>query len=105
MHYCQAFADVPHQKLCNCKVKFLLSFENIWSRQTYRELKGILKKQRPDIAHFHNIWYLISPSAYSACKDAGIPVVQTLHNFRFFCINGLLMRNGKICEECVGKLP
>jgi glycosyltransferase involved in cell wall biosynthesis len=85
--------------------KFLLSFENIWSRQTYRELKGLLKKERPDIAHFHNIWYLISPSAYYACKDAGIPVVQTLHNFRFFCVNGLLMRDGKICEECVGRLP
>lgn len=85
--------------------KFLLSFKNIWSKRTYRELKALLKKERPDIAHFHNIWYLISPSAYYACKDAGIPVVQTLHNFRYFCVNGLLMRDGRICEECIGKLP
>lgn len=85
--------------------KFLLSFENIWSKRTYRELKTILKKEKPDIAHFHNIWYLISPSAYYACKDAGVPVVQTLHNFRYFCVNGLLMRDGRICEECIGKLP
>ena len=81
--------------------KFLLSFENIWSRRTYRELKTLLKKEKPDIAHFHNIWYLISPSAYYACKAAGIPVVQTLHNFRYFCVNGLLMRDGNICEECI----
>lgn len=78
-------------------------FTNIWSKKTYREIKKLLRKEKPDIAHFHNIFYLISPSAYYACREAGVPVVQTLHNFRFFCINGLLMRDGKVCEECVGK--
>lgn len=81
--------------------KVHLAFQNIWSRKTYIELKQLLRKEKPDLAHFHNIWYLISPSAYSACADAGVPVVQTLHNFRFFCINGLLLRNSKICEECI----
>jgi len=85
--------------------KIKTAIEIPWSRKTYKELKDLLKKEKPDIAHFHNIWYLISPSAYYACKDAGVPVVQTLHNFRFFCINGLLMRNGRICEECIGKIP
>lgn len=85
--------------------KFKVAFNTIWSMGTYKKLKEILKKEKPDIVHFHNIWYLISPSAYYACKDLGIPVVQTLHNFRFFCINGLLMRNGSVCEECIGKFP
>ena len=85
--------------------KVLLSFKNIWSRKTYIELKQLLRKEKPDIAHFHNIWYLITPSAYFACKDAGVPVVQTLHNFRMFCVNGLLLRHGKVCEECIGHLP
>jgi glycosyltransferase involved in cell wall biosynthesis len=49
---------------------------------------------------------MISPSAYYACRDAGVPVVQTLHNFRMFCANGLLLRNGRICEDCIGeKVP
>jgi glycosyltransferase involved in cell wall biosynthesis len=81
--------------------KLLLPFTNIWSKKTYNEIKELIKKEKPDIAHFHNIWYLISPSAYYACKDEGVPVVQTLHNFRIFCANGLLLRNGKICEECI----
>jgi len=81
--------------------KVLLSFENIWSRKTYIGLKQLLRKEKPDLVHFHNIWYLITPSAYFACKDAGIPVVQTLHNFRMFCVNGLLLRHGKVCEECI----
>ncbi|MGQ9621733.1 MAG: glycosyltransferase family 4 protein, partial [Bacteroidales bacterium] len=81
--------------------KMALPFKNIWSMNTYKEVKRLIKKEKPDIAHFHNIFYLISPSAYYACKKAGVPVVQTLHNFRIFCANGLLMRNGQVCEECV----
>ncbi len=76
-----------------------------WSRKTHAELKDLLSREKPDLAHFHNIWYLITPSAYYVSKDAGVPVVQTLHNFRMFCANGLLLRGGNICEECVGKLP
>jgi len=84
--------------------RFILPFTNIWSLKTYRKLRQVLKKEKPDIAHFHNIWYLISPSAYYACKDEGVPVIQTLHNFRIFCANGLLMREGRICEECIIKV-
>ena len=85
--------------------KFFLSFKNIWSRETYKDLKTLIRREKPDIAHFHNIWYLISPSAYYACRDAGVPVVQTLHNFRMFCVNGLLLRDGNVCEDCIGHLP
>jgi len=85
--------------------KFALAFQLIWSPETHRKLKVLIKREKPDLAHFHNIFYLISPSAYHACKDLGIPVIQTLHNFRLFCVNGLLMKHGKICEDCLGKLP
>jgi glycosyltransferase involved in cell wall biosynthesis len=85
--------------------KLKLPFGNIWSEVTYNELTNILEREKPDICHCHNLYYLISQSAYYACKDVGIPVVQTLHNFRFFCINGMLMRNGRVCERCLGRLP
>lgn len=83
-----------------------LPIYSIWSRKTYKEIFNLIKREKPDIAHFHNIFYLISPAGYYACNDAGIPVVQTLHNYRFFCINGLfLRREGKICQDCIGKFP
>jgi glycosyltransferase involved in cell wall biosynthesis len=85
--------------------KLKLFFRNIWSFKTYKDLKTLIKKERPDICHIHNIFYLISPSAYYACKKFGIPVVQTLHNYRFFCANGLLFRNNKPCDECIGEIP
>lgn len=56
---------------------------------------------QPDIVHVHNTFPLLSPAIYSPCHERGIPVVQTLHNYRTVCANALLMRQGRICEKCV----
>ena len=79
-----------------------LALNGAWSRQTYSELSTIIRSTRPDVGHFHNTFPLISPSAYAACQDNGVPVVQTLHNFRFICPGALLLRAGKPCQDCVG---
>lgn len=82
-------------------------FRNIrqlgWSRETYRDIKTMIRRFRPDVAHFHNIFYVITPAAYFACREEGVPVVQSQHNFRLKCANGLLYRQNKVCEECVKK--
>lgn len=74
-----------------------------WSRESYQALHRLVATHRPDVAHFHNTFPLISPSGYQAVRDAGIPVVQTLHNFRLICPGALLMRSGAPCERCVTK--
>jgi glycosyltransferase involved in cell wall biosynthesis len=79
-----------------------LALRGAWSRRTHAELSAFLRRTRPDVAHFHNTFPLISPSAYAACRDRGVPVVQTLHNFRFICPGALLLRDGRPCEACVG---
>src|SRR5215471_21160329 len=71
-----------------------------WSKPTYETLSAVLRRTRPDLAHFHNTFPLISPSAYAACQDNGVAVVQTLHNYRFICPGALLMRDGHTCEDC-----
>ncbi|MBD2311533.1 glycosyltransferase family 4 protein [Desertifilum sp. FACHB-1129] len=57
----------------------------------------------PDVLHVHNFFPLLSPSVYDAACEAQIPVVQTLHNYRLGCPNALLFREGRVCEECLGK--
>ncbi|HVB54807.1 MAG TPA: glycosyltransferase [Candidatus Acidoferrales bacterium] len=78
-----------------------LGTQAVWSRRTGRDIRSLLARERPDVAHFHNIVPLVSPSAYYACAEAGVPVVQTLHNYRLLCPAGTLLREGRICEECV----
>lgn len=75
----------------------------IWSHQSYLEVKNLLTNLRPDIAHFHNTFPLISASAFRACRELGVPIVQTLHNYRPLCMNGLLFRDGGVCHSCVGR--
>jgi glycosyltransferase involved in cell wall biosynthesis len=61
----------------------------------------LLAREKPDVVHVHNTFMMISPSIYSACREAEIPVVQTLHNFRFLCPAANFFRDGKVCEECL----
>ena len=68
---------------------------NAWSFASHGELRDLLARTRPDVAHFHNTFPQISPAAYDACREADVPVVQTLHNYRMFCANGMLTRAGE----------
>lgn len=72
------------------------------SRKVAEELKQIIESERPDICHVHNVFPLITPSVYYACKELKVPVVQTVHNYKLLCTNSLLFRNGEVCEQCVG---
>jgi len=77
-----------------------IALQTIWSWETYSKILRLLKKVRPDVVHFHNTFPLISPSAYYACKKLGIPVIQTLHNYRLLCPAAILYRGEYICEKC-----
>jgi glycosyltransferase involved in cell wall biosynthesis len=80
-----------------------LAGRTIWSRQTIQDMRRLIRADRPQVAHFHNTFPLMSPAAYYAAHAEGVAVVQTLHNFRLVCVNALLFRDGKPCEDCLGK--
>lgn len=82
-----------------------VAVDTIWSRRTVVEIGQRIQRFQPDIIHVHNTFPLISPSLYFAAAKHGVPVVQTLHNFRLFCAQAMFMRNGAVCEDCIGKLP
>lgn len=82
-----------------------LAAQTLWSRQTHRQALDLLRSFRPAVVHVHNTFPLISPSLYWACAQAQVPVVQTLHNFRLACPQAMFLRDGKVCESCLGKTP
>ena len=77
----------------------------VWSRSWHQEFKTFLRNSRPDVVHVHNFFSVISPSVYYACKEEGVPVVQTLHNYRLACPAASFYRDGKVCEECLDQGP
>jgi glycosyltransferase involved in cell wall biosynthesis len=78
-----------------------LAKRTIWASDSRREFTELLRREKPDVVHVHNTFVMISPSIYSACREAGVPVVQTLHNYRLLCPAGTFFRDGKLCEECL----
>ena len=78
----------------------LLPFTTTWSMKTYFEVRKMIQEKTIDIVHCHNTFPLISPSVYYAARSMKVPVVQTVHNFRFLCPNGLFYCNGQTCEKC-----
>lgn len=72
----------------------------VWASDSREHLLQMLRREKPDIVHVHNTFFMISPSMYSACREAGMPVVQTLHNYRLMCPAATFFRDGRVCEEC-----
>ncbi len=85
--------------------KVRLATETVWSFRTQKNLRKIIEQFQPNIIHVHNTFPLISPSIYWTASQYGVPVIQTLHNFRLLCPQAMLLRKERICEDCVGCLP
>lgn len=81
--------------------KGFLFFEPIWSLKTYQEAAQKIHEFQPDILHCHSFFPLISPAIYDAAANQGVPVVQTLHEYRLLCPIGWLFRDNHVCEECM----
>jgi glycosyltransferase involved in cell wall biosynthesis len=80
-----------------------VAMETTYSLTSRRSVGDMIRSFRPNLVHVHNFFPLFSPSVYDACRAAGVPVVQTLHNFRLICAGAVLFRGGRVCEACVGK--
>lgn len=85
--------------------KLNLLKDALWSTESAERIKVAVRDFRPDVVHVHNTFVMISPSIYWVLDKLRIPVVQTLHNFRLFCPQAMFLRNGKICEDCLGEAP
>ncbi|MEO1401603.1 MAG: glycosyltransferase family 4 protein [Cyanobacteria bacterium J06635_1] len=83
--------------------KLSAGVQSIWSNPTYKAINQRLQSSTFDIVHIQNFFPLVSPAAHYAAKSNGVPVVQSLRNYRLICPNGLLHRNRQVCEQCVDK--
>ncbi len=77
-------------------------FKFFYNYQAVARLKKLIKKEKPNIAHLHNIAHQLSPAIIKVLKKHKIPIVQTLHDYKLICPNAKLFANGKHCEACLG---
>jgi len=79
--------------------------QSVWSRRTGADLAQVARAFHPDVIHAHNTFALVSPSVYWQGSRMGVPVVQTLHNFRLLCVQAMFLHDNKVCEDCLGHVP
>ena len=72
-----------------------------WNPSSGRRIRDLVELHQPDVTHFHNTWYHLSPAVFEAAQLAGSPTVLTLHNYRLACANAMLLRDSRPCELCV----
>ena len=78
-----------------------LAASTIWSRAAERRVGAAIATHQPDVMHVHNTFAAASPSVYAAA--GGVPVIQTLHNYRMVCPVATAFRDGRACTDCVGR--
>ena len=74
----------------------------LWSRDSRQGITKSLAQFRPDLVHIHNTFPLVTPSVLYACRDASVPAVATVHNYKLGCASGKFFREGRVCHDCLG---
>jgi glycosyltransferase involved in cell wall biosynthesis len=76
------------------------AFRYVYYPEAARRLEALIEKEKPDIAHLHNISHQLTPSILKPLRAHGIPIVQTLHDYQLICPNYHLYTHSKPCERC-----
>jgi glycosyltransferase involved in cell wall biosynthesis len=76
-----------------------------WNERSAARVRAFLDAEAVDVAHVHNFFPLLTPAVHAAIGERGVPVVQTLHNYRLLCANGMFLRQDRPCEDCVERGP
>ena len=91
-----------YDSLDDAKISHLMRWplRVVFNQQTYDEMRALIRRHKTQVVHCHNLFPLLSTSIYRAARAEGVPVIQTVHNYRMGCLNGLHLRDNVICEQC-----
>jgi glycosyltransferase involved in cell wall biosynthesis len=77
----------------------------IWSTEATARVRALILRSKAEIVHCHNLFPQLSPAVLRAASSEGVAVVMTLHNYRLLCLPATFIRDGRVCEDCLGRTP
>jgi glycosyltransferase involved in cell wall biosynthesis len=92
-----------HNDDVNGMSRLAVARRTLWSRESYTRVRRLIRAERPAVLHCTNTFPLVSPSVYYAARAEGVAVVQSLRNYRLLCPGALFLRDGRVCEDCLGR--
>lgn len=87
----------------NAKRDLRMAVDAVWSRSAHERVQRALHRTGAQVMHVHNTFAAASPSVFHPAFEAGVPVVQTIHNYRHVCPAATTFRDGHPCTDCVGR--
>jgi glycosyltransferase involved in cell wall biosynthesis len=96
--------EQDNDRIHDFRGKLIASLSVFYSIRSRQRMRQVIRDFRPDVVHIHNWFPMLSPSIILEADASGVPVVQTLHNYRMLCANALLFRDGGVCTDCQGKV-
>jgi glycosyltransferase involved in cell wall biosynthesis len=76
----------------------------VWAFSSAERVRRLIQSHRPDVVHVHNLFPTLSPAVLRTAAEY-VPVVATLHNYRLMCLPSTFIRDGRTCEDCLGRVP
>ena len=75
----------------------------LYSHDAVKSIRLLLQDTNIDLAHFHIYYGKLTASILEVLKRDGIPLIQTLHEYKLTCPVYSHLSNDQICEACEGK--
>ena len=76
------------------------AFKALLPGRSLPEFEIYYERFQPDFLHLNNIHPILGPRFLRWIKNNNIFSLMTIHNHRFFCTNGLALRQERICKAC-----
>ena len=96
-------SNIDYNNLYGTWNKFYQGFQFIHSHEAVHKLQTLIKQEKPEIAHLHNIYHQLTPSIIPVLKKQGCKTVMTLHDGKLICPSYLMLNKGMVCTSCSGK--
>jgi glycosyltransferase involved in cell wall biosynthesis len=94
--------DIDYSEIKPSFANLRTAIKMSYSFEAKRKIEALIKKTRPDVAHFHNIYGRLTPSILYSLKKYDVPVLMTLHDYKLICPAYAMYYKGKVCEKCKG---
>lgn len=75
----------------------------LFNPESRAAMRRVVRDFRPDIAHLHIYYGQLTASILAPLRSEGVPIVQTLHEFKTVCPTHGLTAGGAYCDACQGK--
>lgn len=95
-------SEIEYGRESSALTKIAQAGKIIYSFEARRNLKALIERAPPAVAHAHNVYHHISPSVFDTLRGAGVPTVMTTHDLKLACPAYKMLSPDGICERCKG---